>query len=227
MKRRNAVSGSERDKRLAAELESLQALAKQSSIFEFEASGNPPERYTITFRGRGIKRTTSYDDQVDYIDRHQCEIRLGSGFPEQPPEVRWLTPILHPNISYSGYLNLKDCGVAWQKDLTLDVVCERLWDLARLAWVDLETATNFSAKNWFGKQRDIALPTDARPLRSGAGPSAANVIRYTRGPAPAPPTTADGVLYIGEDTPAPELPRGRPTRPRTGGDDDVLYIGDE
>jgi ubiquitin-protein ligase len=33
--------------------------------------------------------------------------RMPYGYPERPPDIRWLTPILHPNISFSGFLNLR------------------------------------------------------------------------------------------------------------------------
>jgi ubiquitin-protein ligase len=224
------VSKTDREERLAAELEVMRALAKESSILEFESQGDPPDRYTITLRGRGIKRASAYRDETEYVDRHECEIRLGYGFPDRPPEVRWLTPIFHPNISYSGYVNLKDCGLSWEKDLTLDVICERIWDLARLAWIDLDAATNFSAKNWIDQQHKITLPVDTRPLRDQGGPSASNVIQYQRGPAGSPTLSDEGILYIDENTPTPELPQPRPRprpMPRRRDDDDVLYIGDD
>ena len=167
------MSGTEKEQRLAAELEVMRALAQQSSILQFESEGDPPDKYTITLRGRGIDRASSYRGGMKYVDRHECEIRLGFGFPQRPPEIRWLTPIFHPNISYSGYVKLEDCGLTWQEDLTLDVICERIWDLARLALVDLATATNLSAKKWFSEQREIALPVDARPLRDQRSTAAA------------------------------------------------------
>jgi ubiquitin-protein ligase len=219
------VSSTDKKERLAAELEVMRALAGQSSILQFEPEGEPPDRYKITFRGRGINCTSSFHAEVEYLDRHECEIRLGYGFPERPPEVRWLTPVFHPNISYSGLVKLEDCGLDWNRDLTLDVVCERLWDLARLAWMDLETARNMSAKTFFSEQRKITLPVDMRPLRDQGGPSPSNVIHYQRGPGS--PTVGDnGVLYIGEETPTPQLPQRRPSRGRTD-DDDILYIGDD
>jgi ubiquitin-protein ligase len=221
------VPTTDREERLAAELEVMRALAKQSSILEFESAGDPPDRYKITLRGRGINRGSSFSTEVEYIDRHECEIRLGYGFPKRPPDVRWLTPISHPNITYSGYFQLADCGLTWQEDLTLDILCERLWDVARLAWLDLETAKNYTVKRWFSEQQDLTLPVDDRPLRDRGGPSPSNVIHYQHGPVP--PTAADdGILYIDEDTPAPDLPPRRgPTRPQTDNDDDILYIGDD
>jgi ubiquitin-protein ligase len=219
------VSRPEREERLAAELGVMRALAGQSSILEFEVEGDPPDKYTITLRGRGLNRASSYGAETEFLDRHECEIRLRYGFPDRPPDVRWLTPVFHPNVSYGGYVKLEECGLEWEKDLTLDVVCERIWDVARLAWIDLETAKNSSAKKWFSEQQEITLPIDARPLRDRGGPSPSNVIHYQPGQA-SPAAAADGILYIGEDTPTPEPPRPRPTRRRSD-DDDVLYIGDD
>ena len=177
-------------------------------------------------RGRGIKRASAYRDEIQYVERHECEIRLGYSFPQRPPEVRWITPVFHPNISYSGYLDLKVCGLSWQEDLSLEVVCERVWDLARLAWFDLDTASNHSAKKWFAESCDLRLPVDARPLRDLGGPAASNVVHYQRGPASSTPKTDEGILYIGEDTPTPKLPQPRPRR-RPNDDDYILYIGDD
>ena len=45
-------------------------------------------------------------------------------------------------------IRLSDVGMAWDKDLELTALCERLWDMARYAFVDLDKAANFSARNW-------------------------------------------------------------------------------
>ena len=74
------------------------------------------------------------------------------GYPERPPDIRWLTPILHPNISFSGFLNLAEVGLPWSEDLGLEVVCERLWDVARGSYMNLEKSANYAAKSWFEKE---------------------------------------------------------------------------
>jgi hypothetical protein len=150
-----------------------------------------------------------------------------------------LTPIFHPNVSFSGYVDVKDIGLPWDKNLALDAVCERLWDMARLAYVDLDKASNYAAKNWFEDHGELERPVDLRPLRDRESSSGANVVRYQRRGAPraARPQApaAGGVLYIGEDTPIPASPastsaaprrRQAAPRPRTSGagDDDILFI---
>jgi len=227
------VTAEQRQERLAAELESMRALKKGSTILDFEITGDPPDRYTVVFRGRGLSRDTSSRSDVKYEEMHRVDIRLPYSYPQRPPDIRWLTPILHPNISFSGFIRLQDLGMPWEQDLGLDVICERLWDVARLAFLDLEKASNHAAKRWFEQENRLRLPVDERPLRDRTAPTGANVIRYERkgGHPSAVPSAepTEDILFIGEDTPTPQLPnRVRPPiRRRPPEDDDILYIGDD
>jgi len=226
------VTQDERDERLVAELEALRALKKASGILDFECTGEPPDRYSITLRGKGISRDTSARADVEFVELHKIDLRLPYSYPRRPPDIRWLTPIFHPNISFSGFINLKDVGLPWVSDLGLDVVCERLWDVARLQYMDLDKATNYAAKNWFEDESTLRLPVDHRPLRDRSAPQGGNVIRYQRrgGQRISLPAARDAndVFFIGEDTPTPSLPIRTAPRPRPShDDDDVLYIGDD
>ena len=203
------MSQREREHRLRAEFVALTALQKASSIFRFETDRDPPDRYHVTFHGRGLTRDTSSAGKIELIELHRCEIRLPLLFPDLSPDVRWLTPIYHPNVSFSGFIPLSDIGIEWNRQLGLDDVCERLWDVARAAFVDHEQASNVGAKQWYLEQRECSLPADLRPLRDLVAPVA--VIHE--------------VLYINEDTPIPDLPAA--PRGVAGKLDDVLYIGDE
>lgn len=219
-----------RTQRLIADLNALRALKEASTIFDFQCSGDPPDRYTVILHGRGIHRDTSPRAEVEVVELHRCELRLPYSYPKRPPDLRWLTPIFHPNVSFSGFITLRDLGLPWDDALGLDVVCERLWDVARLAYMNLDKATNYSAKNWFERDCELQLPVDPRPLRDTQAPSASNVVRYQRrSAAPAPPgeQRATDVFFIGEDTPTPAMPpRPRTRRARSDGDD-IFYIGDE
>ena len=226
------MTQNDRHERLVAELEAMRALKKATSILEFEITGEPPDRYSITLRGKGISRDTSSHADVEFVELHKIDLRLPYSFPRRPPDIRWITPIFHPNISFSGFINLKDVGLPWDQDLGLDIVCERLWDVARLEYMDLTKATNYAAKNWFEDESTLQLPVDHRPLRDQSAPQGGNVIRYQRRGAerlslPAARDAAD-VFFIGEDTPTPPLPiRSAPVRRRPRGDDEGFYIGDD
>ena len=220
-----------RDSRLLADHETLQALRQCSSIFDFEAGGEPPDRYTLSFRGKGVSQCISSRADIEMIELHRIDMRLPFAYPDTPPDLRWVTPILHPNVSFSGFIHLRDVGLPWDDSVTLDAVCERLWDVARMAYMNLDRTTNYSAKSWLEKQQGVVFPVDPRPLRDKMPPAGANVVRYQRRGQPPPrrPPAGGEIFYIGEDTPDPPLPdrQHRPRYPRPGDDDDILFIDDE
>jgi ubiquitin-protein ligase len=224
-----------RDERLADEHKRLEALKADSTLFDFEAYGEPPTRYEVAFRGKGITRPTSGSAKIEDVKLHKVEIRMPYAFPERPPDIRWLTPISHPNISFSGLVKLKDIGLPWEQDLTLDLICERLWDMARLAYYDEQTATNYAAKNWLEDQADITLPVDARPLRDKSLTISSNVVKYERRTGknqrvlPRNVRSTPDVMFINDEpkvAPAAPPPAIAP-RKRPSGGDDVIYIGYE
>lgn len=225
------MNNAARESRLRSDFHTLELLRQSSSVFAFEAFGDPPDRYTLLLRGKGIARRSPGAGAVEFVELHQIDMRLPYGYPVSPPDLRWVTPILHPNVSFSGFIHVRDLGLPWDDTVTLDVVCERLWDTARMAYVNLDRTTNFAARNWLEAQHSIALPTDARPLRDQMPPGGRNVVRYQRrgAPPPAHREATGEVFFIGDDTPAPPLPtrRAAPGRARPGGDDDILFIGDE
>lgn len=236
-----------RETRLRKDYEALRELAEHSPIFSFEAEGEPPERYVVTFRGKSLSKPSLSGD-VQTTDEQQCEIRLGYAYPERPPYLHWRSPIFHPNVFSSGSLQVEDCGLDWNAETGLDTLCERLWDLARFDYVNLEDTSNPLAEEWAEKQTKFVLPADPRPLREQVDPRAENLIRYGRqdelrseaneqilvisdqpasrqpesppADAKAPAASREDVFYIGEETPLP------PQREeRHDNDDDILYIG--
>jgi ubiquitin-protein ligase len=222
------VNNTTRHERLAADREALQNLQDASTILRLEATGQPPDRYLLTFHGKGRHRDAGTGAVVEQT-QHQCELRLSLSYPQYPPDVRWLTPLFHPNISFSGFIRLDDIGIPWAEDLTLDIVVERLWDVARLAYYDLETAANYVAKRWCQEQPQLSLPADPRPLRDKVTSVNRNIVRYRRlgdqHVQLAPSGQSHDILYIDENTPLPPLPSARSERAGRG--DDVLYIGDD
>lgn len=221
----------EREYRLRADHDLLQALDAASSIFSFEVTGEPPDRYTLTFRGKGLGRDASAQSDVGIIELHQVDLRMPYAYPNSPPDIRWITPIVHPNVSFSGFVNLADVGIAWTKEVPIDLVIERLWDVARGEYLNIEKATNYSAKNWFEKECQVALPVDRRQLRDQTGSGGSNIVRYQRragqGVSLAGQSAGD-VMFIDENTPTPNIPPRQPIpRRRSGGGEDVIYIGPE
>ncbi len=242
------MSEQNRDERLQKELEGLRELKRQSSLFSFEHEGDPPEKYVVTFEGRGISGIDSGSGEAEYLESHQIQIQMAYLYPEREPDLKWLTPIYHPNVSNSGFVDLEDVGLTWTQELTVEIICERLWDVIRLAHLDLEKSNQMAAKEWFKSKLNLKLPIDGRPLRDRAVATQSNVVQYSRRNEKSrklePLVKSDQeVLFIGAEDraanvrerppanthvarpPATQRPVPPPPVSRPGsGDDDILFI---
>jgi hypothetical protein len=83
------------------------------------------------------------------------------------PEIRWVTPIYHPNISEIGMVCLGAYGTHWVPSLALDELCVMLWDMARYQNYDIRSPYNREAAQWAAVQSGFRFPMDPRPLRDG------------------------------------------------------------
>jgi len=153
---------SPRIRRLRNDLTALERLCSESSVFEFQATGNPPHHYLITFKGKGLCRDRG---KVKIVHYHRVEIKLGASYPRTIPELRWLTPVYHPNISEIGMVCLGGYGTHWVPSVQLDELCMMLWDMARYFNYDIRSPYNRDAALWVANQTSILFPTDSRPLR--------------------------------------------------------------
>ena len=214
------MSDDPRDQRLETEAELLSALAAASPVMRLEFEGKTPQRYRIEFQGKGYCKDPTRPDEVGTVDRHEVELVLGTGFPESPPDIRWMTSLYHPNVSTSGYLTVRDIGCEWSEKLSLDLVCERLWDVARGAYVNEQRVSSPAAMAWYRKEGEELGAADRRPLVDRNAGNASNIISYQRRPKAgdrepvlaqkpsAPPalppevqTPNNGIQFIEEDPP--------------------------
>ena len=154
---------SPRERRLAADHQSLSQLQAESSIFSFHARGTLPERYEIRFRGLGLWRLP--DGDVVVRDEHELRIELGAAYPRMMPSLGWQTPIFHPNISTSGVVCLGGYGTHWVPSLKLDELCHMLWDMIRMKNFDIKSPYNREAAYWVHCQTRYRFPLDGRALR--------------------------------------------------------------
>ncbi len=150
-------------RRLRSDRAAMEALRSESTILRLHAWGSPPQKYVVTFHGRGLAREKG---RVAVRDVHEVEIKLGASYPRAVPELRWLTPIYHPNISEIGLVCLGGYGTHWAPSLQLDELCVMLWDMVRYHNYDIRSPYNRDAALWAANQTSHAFPIDARPLRN-------------------------------------------------------------
>ncbi len=197
---------SPRIRRLANDRKALEKLRSESTILDFEASGEPTDKYVVRFYGNGLYRPNN-SNNVMPRKLHEVQIALGAAYPRMMPELSWVTPIFHPNISASGVVCLGGFGTHWVPSLSLDELCEMLWDMIRYANFDVESPYNREAALWAKSQTIFRLPVDGRSIRDRV----ANAAR-TNTVATAVPATTDGVS---------------PTERRSGPDVIILEEGPE
>ena len=142
----------------------MQQLQAESTILHFTSHGDLPEAYVVTFLGRGMMRGEN-NGPIEVIEKHEVSIKLGAGYPRMMPEIRWKSPIFHPNISGNGSVCLGGYGTYWVPSLTLDELCHMLWDMVRYENYDVTSPYNREAALWAKTQSQYKLPLDARPLR--------------------------------------------------------------
>jgi ubiquitin-protein ligase len=155
-----AFFASPRDRRLQRDLRDMEELREESTILDFEVSGDPPDRYVITFDGPGL--APDGKGKVRVVGPHQVELKLGTEYPRTLPQMRWLTPITHPNIMGGGSPCLGTYTMTPNRRLT-DVV-ELLWDMQRLALFGPEVRSG----SWPEIIREVGAPLDPRVLRDRA-----------------------------------------------------------
>ncbi len=157
-----AAYESPRIRRLKSDLAALEALRGESSVFQFRSAGNPPQQFLLGFRGRSLAREKG---KVVVREFHEVEIKLGASYPRTMPELRWITPIYHPNISEIGMVCLGAYGTHWVPSLSMDELCVMLWDMARFQNYDIRSPYNRDAALWAANQTTFKFPIDGRALR--------------------------------------------------------------
>ena len=174
---------SPRIRRLHSDRKALEQLQADSSIFRFEATGDPADFYRLRFYGKGLARH-AVDQPVVSQDVHEIHLRLGANYPRVMPELSWKTPIFHPNISASGFVCLGGYGTHWTPGVTLDELCCMLWDMIRYENYDIASPYNREAAGWMNDYVIRQMPLDRRPLRDRVAAALPHPLQPTAGTGP-------------------------------------------
>jgi len=171
----------------------MEKLRGESTILDFDAEGDPPDLYRMFFHGNGL--VPDRDGGGAKIGKtHEALVSLGAQYPLQRPDVKWITPIVHPNI-FGGTVCLGTFSLGWTPAVTLDEFAEVLWDMCRLAILNPHSAGPGGGEaggQWDVLDRKYGFPVDKRPLRD-------KMLRSDEGSSIVRPEgAADDIVIIGD-----------------------------
>lgn len=134
---------SARLRRLAADYERIRDSFTGHPYIEVKpVSGNPPERYVVTYRVPGLKLDGLLRRPVP-ANLHRVEIYLGAEYPRGKPVCKMLTPIFHPN--FGSWICIGD---HWAAGETLVDVIVKIGNMIQYRDYNTRSALNLQAARW-------------------------------------------------------------------------------
>ena len=177
---RTAMNRLHQTERLENEWAVLKSLGEQSTIFTIDPLGEPPTLYRLQFQGAGYQWADRDSREIQVSDSHEVKLVLTEAYPDEPPELEWLTPSIHPSLEPSAKMGWADLDLDWDSRMNLDLVCERIWDAIRgNAKIDI---SQWDALLEASPNRQVltAPPVDLRSLRNRVSSEGSNVVKYWR-----------------------------------------------
>jgi ubiquitin-protein ligase len=120
--------------------------------------GEPPEKYQIRYRVRGLE--PGPDDKPRSRDEHIVEIQLTRDYPRLAPKCRVITPIFHPNIDPATIC----IGDHWTAGERLVDLVTRIGEMIAYQAYNIKSPLDGEAAMWADLNANN-LPTDPRNLR--------------------------------------------------------------
>lgn len=149
-----------RETRLRNDHQRMRELVDRSQLIQVvQTDGDPPEKYLVRFTCRGVEKLRPGGQPV-YRENHEVSIYLHAEYPLKQPQLKWLTPIFHPNIHSSGAV----CIGAWWPAKTLDELILTLGEMVQYKNLGPKDPMNSRAAAWAIRNRRH-FPVDDRPLK--------------------------------------------------------------
>lgn len=149
-----------RETRLRNDYNKLRELVSRSDFIRIMSSdGMPPERYVIEFTCRGVEQVRANGTPI-LAESHQVSVYLHAEYPLKQPQLKWMTPIFHPNIHVTGAV----CIGAWWPAKTLDELMLTLAEMVQYKNYDPKDPMNSKAAAWALRNQRM-FPIDDRPLK--------------------------------------------------------------
>jgi len=128
-----------------------------TAITIVEASGYPPEKYTIEYKIRGVYADAS--GKIHERDTHRLEINLSLGYPRRAPQCKMVTPIFHPNFDETSVC----IGDFWAPSEGLDDLIIRIGRMIAYQEYNIKSPLNGLAAKW-ADNNSSQLPVDNTEL---------------------------------------------------------------
>ncbi len=149
-----------RETRLRNDYQKIRDLVNRSELIHVLATeGDPPEKYLIRFSCRGIEKIGSNGAPI-FREVHEVTVYLHAEYPLKQPQLKWMTPIFHPNIHSTGAV----CIGAWWPAKTLDELLLTLGEMVQYKNLGPKDPMNSRAATWALRNKRI-FPVDRRPLK--------------------------------------------------------------
>ncbi len=137
----------------------LDLVNRSEFIHVARAEGNPPEKYLIRFTCKGVEKVTPSGKPI-YRESHEVSVYLHAEYPLKQPQLKWLSPIFHPNIHVTGAV----CIGAWWPAKTLDELLLTLGEMVQYKNYDPRDPMNSKAATWALRNKRL-FPVDRRDLK--------------------------------------------------------------
>lgn len=135
--------------RLQRDFQMVQEKFRQSPYIQMiSTEGNPPERYRLEYRMKGL---TEQGGQILERDLHTVEILLLLDYPRLRPVCRMLTPAFHPNIDVDGTICIGD---HWAAGELLTSIMIQIAQILTYQSYNIRSPRNALAARWASENGD-------------------------------------------------------------------------
>lgn len=149
-----------RETRLRNDFQKVQELTERSDLIQIlKTDGSPPDKYVIRFLCQGVESVNGAG-APRLRALHDVSIYLHAEYPLKQPQLKWLTPIFHPNIHLTGAV----CIGAWWPAKTLDELLLTMGEMIQYKNYEPKDPMNSRAASWALRNR-TRFPIDSRELK--------------------------------------------------------------
>ena len=149
-----------RETRLRNDFKQVQDLVNRSELIHVVSTdGDPIERYLIRYTCKSVEKLDGSGKPV-FRESHEVSLYLHAEYPIKQPQLKWQTPIFHPNIHVTGAV----CIGQWWAGKSLTELLLTIGEMIQFKNYDPKDPMNSKAAAWAMRNKRL-FPIDDRPLK--------------------------------------------------------------